>query len=74
MKKALGVGIVVGALVSPAFAVAPEEFWVVQDATTKHCSVVAEKPMSPATVVGNKSFKSREAAEQFSKTDKMCSG
>jgi hypothetical protein len=72
MKKALAV-IVSAALVSPALAVAPEEYWIVQDATTKHCSVVAEKPMSPATVVGNKSFKSREAAEQFSKTDKMCS-
>jgi hypothetical protein len=60
-------------LVSPAFAVAPEEYWVVQDATTKHCSVVAEKPMSPSTVVGNKSFNNRQEAEDFSKTDKMCS-
>jgi hypothetical protein len=43
MQKALAVVIISLALILPALAVAPEEYWVVQDATTKHCSVVAEK-------------------------------
>jgi hypothetical protein len=72
MEKILSVSVLSAMLISPAFAVAPEEYWVVQDATTKHCSVVAEKPMSPATAVGDSSFKSREEAERFSKTDKIC--
>lgn len=73
MEKLLAVGLISAALISPAIAVAPEEYWVAQDATTKHCSVVTEKPMSPATIVGDKSFKSRDEAEQFAKTSKMCS-
>jgi hypothetical protein len=72
MEKIIAVGVLSASLVSAAFAVAPEEYWVVQDATTKHCSVVAEKPVTPATAVGDKPFKTREEAEQFSKTDKMC--
>ena len=74
MEKMLAIGILFATLISPARAVAPEKYWVVQDATTKHCSVTAEKPMSPSTVVGNKSFKSRAEAEQFSKSAKSCSG
>ena len=62
MKKALAMGILFSALVTPALAVAPEEYWIVQDATTKHCSIVAEKPTSPSSIVGS-SFKSRAEAE-----------
>lgn len=72
MQKILAIGLF-ASLVSPAFAVAPEEYWVAQDATTKHCSGVTEKPMSPATIVGDKSFKTRDEAEQFVKTSKICS-
>ena len=60
MQKALAVGIISSALIPPALAVAPEEYWVVQDATTKHCSVVAEKPMALSSIVG--SFKTRAEA------------
>ena len=44
MQKALTVAVIWSAFILPALAIAPEEYWVVQDATTKHCSVVAEKP------------------------------
>jgi hypothetical protein len=33
MKKALAIGILFFALVTPALAIAPEEYWIVQDAT-----------------------------------------
>ena len=71
MHKALAVGIISSALIVPALAIALEEYWVVQDATTKHCSVVAEKPMAQNTVVG--SFKTRAEAESSIKTTKTCS-
>ena len=70
MEKALAVGIISSALIVPALAIAPEEYWVVQDATTKHCSVVAEKPMAQSSVLG--SFKTRAEAESAIKTTKTC--
>ena len=70
MRKSLVIGIISAVLVAPAFAIAPEEYWIVQDATTKHCSVVAEKPMSPSIIVG--SFKTRAEAENSMKTAMMC--
>jgi len=70
MEKALAVGIISSALIVPALAIAPEEYWVVQDATTKHCSVVAEKPMAQSTVLG--SFKTRAEAGTSIKTTKTC--
>ena len=72
MKKALAIGILFFALVTPALAIAPEEYWIVQDATTKHCSIVAEKPTSPSSIVGS-SFKSRAEAENSMKTTASCS-
>jgi hypothetical protein len=71
MQKGLAIAILSSALVTPALAIAPEEYWVVQDATTKHCSVVAEKPMSPSTIIG--SFKTQAEAENSMKTTKACS-
>jgi hypothetical protein len=71
MRKSLIIGIISAVLVAPAFAIAPEEYWIVQDATTKHCSVVAEKPMSPSIIVG--SFKTRAEAEGSMRTAIMCS-
>jgi hypothetical protein len=71
MQKALAAAIISSALIMPALAIAPEEYWVVQDATTKHCSVVAEKPMSQSMVVG--SFKTRAKAETSIKTTATCS-
>lgn len=72
MKSALALAIAM-ALVTPAFAIAPEEYWVVQDANTKHCSVVTEKPTaSSTTAVGPMAFKSRSEAENSMKTNKAC--
>ena len=71
MRKPLAIGIISAVLVTPAFAIAPEEYWVVQDATTKHCSVVTEKPMSASIIVG--SFKTRAEAENSMRTATMCS-
>jgi hypothetical protein len=70
MQKALAIGMISAALVTSALAIAPEEYWVVQDATTKHCSVIAEKPMAQSTVVG--SFKTRAEAENSIKTTSTC--
>jgi hypothetical protein len=70
MEKALAVGIISSALIVPALAIAPEEYWVVQDAMTKHCSVVAEKPMAQSSVLG--SYKTRAEAESSIKTTKTC--
>ena len=70
MQKALAVTAIWSALSLPALAIAPEEYWVVQDATTKHCSVVAEKPMAQSTVLG--SFKTRAEAESSIKATKNC--
>ncbi len=70
MQKALAIAVIWSTLILPALAIAPEEYWVVQDATTKHCSVVAEKPMAQSTVLG--SFKTRAEAESSIKTTKTC--
>ena len=71
MQKALAVAVIWSALILPALAIAPEEYWVVQDATSKHCSVVAEKPMAQSTIVGT--FKTRAEAENSIKATATCS-
>ena len=71
MKKlALAFGLVV--LASPALA---QEFYVVQDTSTKKCTIVDKKPtvtsmtvVSPAGTV----YKSRSEAETGMKTIKVC--
>ncbi len=71
MKKIVICALGVVALAGPAFA---DEYWVVQDAKTKHCSVVSEKPTTTTTtVIGNTSFKTRTEAEGSMKTTKVCS-
>ena len=57
-------------LAGPAFA---DEYWVVHDSSTKHCTVVTEKPTTTTTVVGNTAFKTRTEAENSMKTTKVCS-
>ena len=72
MKRiALSTALLVG-FVSSAFA-QTTEFYVVQDAQTKRCTIVDQRPtVSTMTVVGNGVFKTRAEAETGMKTIKVC--
>jgi hypothetical protein len=49
------------------------EYYVVQDATTKKCTIVDKKPTTSTIVqVGPVAFKSRTEAESGMKTIKVC--
>ena len=49
------------------------EFYVVQDASTKKCTIVDKKPATTTTVVvGDGVFKTRTEAETAMKTIKVC--
>jgi hypothetical protein len=72
MVKAIFGGILLAGLITPAFAA--DEFWVVQDSTTKKCTIVEQKPTTTTTtVIGNTAFKTRSEAENSMKTTKVCS-
>ena len=62
----------VASFVAPALAA--DEFYVVQDTTTKKCTIVDKKPTSTETVVvgDGKVFKTRTEAETGMKTVKVC--
>lgn len=54
----------------PAFAA--NEFYLVQDTSTKKCSIVEAKPsVGPTTVIGNV-HKTKTEAEAAMKADKSC--
>jgi hypothetical protein len=59
------------ALATPALAA---EFYIVQDTTTKRCTIVEQKPTTQTTVVvGNgKTYMTRQEAEGAMKTVKVC--
>lgn len=69
MKKLMLAAFLV-AFATPSFA----DFYVVQDATTKKCTVVDKKPtVTTTTVVGNGTvYKTREEAVTGMKTVKVC--
>jgi hypothetical protein len=50
------------------------EFWVVQDTTTKRCTIVEQRPTTQTTVVvgGGKAYATRTEAEGAMKTVKVC--
>jgi hypothetical protein len=49
------------------------EFYVVQDASTKKCTIVDKKPtVTTTTVVGDGVYKTRTEAESAMKTVKIC--
>jgi hypothetical protein len=49
------------------------EFYVVQDASTKKCTIVDKKPTTTTTVVvGNGVYKTKTEAETAMKTVKVC--
>ena len=62
------------ALVVPAFAQAvTDEYYVVQDTSTKRCTIVDKKPTTTTMVqVGPMAFKTRTEAETGMKTIKVC--
>jgi len=64
----------VASLAAPAFAA--NEFWVVQDSSTKKCSIVEKKPTETTVTVVNPSgtvYKTKTEAEAGMKTIKNCS-
>jgi hypothetical protein len=65
---------VAASLVAPAFAA--DEFWVVQDSSTKKCTIVDKKPTETTMTVVSPSgtvYKTRTEAETGMKTIKVCS-
>jgi hypothetical protein len=72
--RTLAAATLIAAFVAPAFAA--DEFYVVQDAKTKKCTVVDKKPVDTTTTVVGPSgtvYKSRTEAEAGMKTVKVCS-
>ena len=70
MKYALS-GIAFAALVTPALAA--NEFHVVQDAASKKCTIVEQKPTAAnMTVVSTAVYKTQAEAEAGLKTIKAC--
>jgi len=61
----------IAALATPALAA---EFYIVQDTSTKRCTIVEQKPTTQTTVVvGNgKTYTTRQEAEGAMKTVKVC--
>jgi predicted CoA-binding protein len=61
--------VVVGAFTTPALA----DFWIVQDSSTKHCSIVEQRPTTTATtIVGDREFKTRAEADSQMKRVEVC--
>ena len=71
MKRTLILaGLITVAVSGAAFA---EEFYVVQDSSTKKCTIVDKKPTTSTTVVvGNGVYKTKTEAETGMKTVKVC--
>jgi hypothetical protein len=74
VKYLLG-SVVLVALVAPVSAqmTTVTEYYVVQDTSTKKCTIVDKKPTTTTVVqVGPVAFKSRTEAESGMKTIKVC--
>ena len=67
MKKLLAIAALVTAA-TPALA----DFWIVQEPTTKRCSIVEERPAPGAGVVIGDRFGVRIEAENRMKTVEVC--
>jgi hypothetical protein len=71
--RTLAAATLIAAFVSPAFAA--DEFYVVQGAKTKRCTIVDKKPVDTTTTVVSPSGtvnKTRMEAEAGMKTVKVC--
>jgi hypothetical protein len=72
MRAILG-GIAIAGLFAGAAFAQTAEFYVVQDSSTKRCTIVDKKPTTTTTVVvGNGVYKTRTEAETAMKTVKVC--
>lgn len=72
MKRIILAGVAV-AFATSAFAQTTTEFYIVQDAATKKCTIVDKKPTTTTTVaVGNGVYKTRTEAETGMKSVKVC--
>jgi type IV secretory pathway component VirB8 len=69
MKLITAAALVV-AFAIPAFAA--EEFYLVQDTATKHCSIVEAKPTESTMKAVGAAHKTRAQAEAAMKADKSC--
>lgn len=73
MKKLLIAACAAGVTVGTAQAQTATEFYVVQDTSTKKCTIVEKKPTATTTVVvGDGVYKTRTEAESAMKTVKVC--
>ena len=75
MKRVLIASALAVTFAAPAFAqtTVSTEYYVVQDASTKKCTIVDKKPTTTTTVVvGNGMYKTRTEAETGMKTVKVC--
>lgn len=67
-------GLLMAGIALPAFAQATG-YWIVQDSSTKHCSIVTQRPVSSTmTVVGpdGVTYKTRSEAQDAMRTVKVC--
>jgi hypothetical protein len=69
MKLIAAAGLVL-AFAIPAFAA--NEFYLVQNTTTKHCSIVEAKPTDTAMKVIGAAYGTQAQAETALKADKSC--
>jgi hypothetical protein len=74
MKKFLISAAAAAIMTGAAYAQTATEFYVVQDTSTKKCTIVDKKPTATTTVVvgDGKVFKTRTEAETGMKTMKVC--
>ena len=73
MKKFFTSAAVAAIMTGAAYAQTATEFYVVQDTSTKKCTIMDKKPTIITTlVVGDKVFKTRTEAETGMKTMKVC--
>jgi len=72
MKKTLLAATLIASFAAPAFAA--DTYYIVQDKTTKKCSIVEQKPtVETTTIVGDGTvYKTRTEAETGMKTVKIC--
>ena len=74
MKKFLISAAAAAIMTGAAYAQTATEFYVVQDTSTKKCTIVDKKPAIKTTVIvgDGKVFKTRTEAETGMKTIKVC--
>ena len=74
MKKFLISAALAAIMTGAAYAQTATEFYVVQDSSTKKCTIVDKKPTTTTTVIvgDGKVFQTRTEAETGIKTIKVC--